>query len=128
MNKPSRYGLLGAVALGLALAATAAQAAASRSTAACADAWASYNDFKSRTVMEPPSEYAVTIQGAAVRAACGENALPVPVGSDRPPRHHVHRTYKPARRAAIRRHQALAQSASGNVTATRSPDRADSSA
>jgi hypothetical protein len=80
------------------LATTAAQAAATRSAASCADAWASYNDFKSRTVMEPPSKYAFTIQGAAVRAACGNSALPVPAGSDRPPRHHIHRKHKPAQR------------------------------
>ena len=100
MNKPSRYVLLGAATLAFALMTNAAQAATGASSAACADAWASYNDFKSRTVMEPPSEYAFTIQGAAVRAACGSNALPVPAGSDRPPRHHIHRKYKPAQRAS----------------------------
>lgn len=96
MNKPSRYSLLGAATLAFALVATVAQAAPGHSTATCADAWASYNDFKSRTVMEPPSQYAFTIQGAAVRAACGKNALPVPAGSDRPPRHHIHRKHKSA--------------------------------
>ena len=98
MNKPSRYGLLGAATLAFALAATAAQAAPGHSATSCADAWASYNDFKSRTVMEPPSKYAFTIQGAAVRAACGKNALPVPAGSDRPNRHHIHRKHKPVQR------------------------------
>ncbi len=94
MNKPWRYGLVGAGILAFLLTATAAQAAKGKSATTCAHAWASYNDFKSRTVIEPPSSYALTIQGAAVRAACGESALPVPAGSDRPPRHHIHSKYK----------------------------------
>ena len=49
----------------------------------CDDAWATYNEFKARTVMEP-SQYALTVQGAQVRAACGASALPVPPGSDVP--------------------------------------------
>ena len=49
----------------------------------CEEAWATYNEFKARTVMEP-SQYALTVQGAQVRAACGANALPVPPGSDVP--------------------------------------------
>lgn len=49
----------------------------------CDDAWAAYHEFTSRTVMEP-SQYALTVQGAQVRAACGVNALPVPPGSDVP--------------------------------------------
>ena len=96
MNKLSRYVLLGAATLAFALAATAAQAAPIHSSATCAGAWASYNDFKSRTVMAPPSKYAFTVQGAAVRAACGKNALPVPAGSDRPNRHHIHRKHTSA--------------------------------
>jgi hypothetical protein len=55
----------------------------------CDDNWAAYNEFKSRSVMEP-SQYALTVQGAQVRAACGPNALPVPPGSDVSMyRHHV---------------------------------------
>jgi hypothetical protein len=49
----------------------------------CDDAWANYNEFKARTVMEP-SQYALTVHGAAVRSACGVHALPVPPGSDEP--------------------------------------------
>jgi hypothetical protein len=57
--------------------------------APCDEAWAAYNEFTSRTVMEP-SQYALTVQGAQVRAACGANALPAPAGSDVPRyRHHV---------------------------------------
>ena len=95
MNKPWRYGFVWAGALAFLLVAAAAQAVPGKSATTCTNAWASYNDFKSRTVMEPPSKYAFTIQGAAVRAACGKSALPVPAGSDRPPRHHIHRKYKP---------------------------------
>ncbi len=51
---------------------------------ACEQAWAEYNDFKERSRMEA-SQYPLTLQGAAVRAACGEAALPVPPGSDVPP-------------------------------------------
>jgi hypothetical protein len=32
-----------------------------------------------------PSQYPLTVHGAAVRAACGPEALPVPPGSDTPP-------------------------------------------
>jgi hypothetical protein len=49
----------------------------------CEKAWANYNEFKKRTVMEP-SQYALTTEGAAVRVACGNDALPVPPGSDTP--------------------------------------------
>jgi hypothetical protein len=51
--------------------------------APCDEAWAAYNEFTSRTVMEP-AQYPLTVQGAQVRAACGANALPVPPGSDVP--------------------------------------------
>lgn len=51
---------------------------------ACEQAWAEYNEFKARYVMEE-SQYPLTVQGAAVRAACGAEALPAPPGSDDPP-------------------------------------------
>lgn len=50
----------------------------------CDQAWASYNEFKNRNVMEA-SQYPLTTYGAAVRAACGKDALPVPPGTDKPP-------------------------------------------
>ena len=49
----------------------------------CEEAWATYNEFKARTVMEP-AQYALTVQGAQVRSACGAHVLPVPPGSDVP--------------------------------------------
>jgi hypothetical protein len=59
-------------------------AAAAQTTAnGCEQAWANYNEFKQHNVMEP-SQYALTVHGAAVRAACGAEALPVPPGSDTP--------------------------------------------
>jgi hypothetical protein len=51
----------------------------------CDEAWASYRQFKSRTVMEE-SQYTLTTQAAAVRAACGKEALPAPPGADTPHR------------------------------------------
>jgi hypothetical protein len=51
----------------------------------CDEAWARYNDFKKNNVMES-SEYARTVYGAQVRAACGDSALPVPAGTDTPHR------------------------------------------
>jgi hypothetical protein len=51
---------------------------------ACEQAWAEYNEFKARYVMEA-TQYPLTVQGAAVRAACGAEALPVSPGSDDPP-------------------------------------------
>ena len=80
-------------------AANIAQAAMDSSSTACKDAWATYNDFKSRTAMEP-SQYPLTIQGAAVRAACGKSALPAPPNADRPPRHHIRRHHVPLRSPA----------------------------
>lgn len=85
-----------AAALLLTSAASPAQAAMDSSPTACKDAWAAYNEFKSRTVMQP-SQYPLTIQGAAVRAACGKSALPAPPGADRPPRHHVRRQTMPSK-------------------------------
>lgn len=64
------------------LALLGAGAAAAAQT--CDEAWADYNEFKKRNVMEP-SQYALTTYGAAVRAACGPDALPVPPGTDTPP-------------------------------------------
>lgn len=63
-------------------------------TQACAQAWAEYNEFKQRYVMEA-SQYPLTVQGAAVRAACGADALPAPPGSDEPPPPRVHRPRPP---------------------------------
>ena len=83
-------------ALLLTSAANIAQAAMDSSSTACKDAWAAYNDFRSRTAMEP-SQYPLTIQGAAVRAACGKSALPAPPNADRPPRHHIRRRHVPLR-------------------------------
>ena len=50
----------------------------------CEEAWAAYNEFRLRNRMDP-AQYPLTVQGAAVRAACGAQALPVPPGSDTPP-------------------------------------------
>lgn len=60
----------------------------------CDQAWATYNDFKRRNVMEE-SQYPLTTYGAAVRAACGKDALPVPPGSDTPPPPRVRKPVKP---------------------------------
>lgn len=58
-------------------------AAAQPPSSECEQAWTNYNEFKQHNVMEP-SQYAFTVQGAAVRSACGQDALPVPPGSDTP--------------------------------------------
>ena len=50
----------------------------------CAQAWEDYNEFKTRNRMEP-AQYPLTSYGAAVRAACGPEALPAPPGTDTPP-------------------------------------------
>lgn len=86
-----------AAALALLAVAAPATAAPSAESSACSQAWSAYNDFKNRTAMDP-SQYPLTIQGAAVRAACGESALPAPPGADKPPRHILrrHRAAKPA--------------------------------
>jgi hypothetical protein len=63
--------------LPLLLLASAAQAASSE----CDAAWAAYQEFKERTTMEA-SQYPLTAQGAAVRAACGADALPAPADAD----------------------------------------------
>jgi hypothetical protein len=68
----------------------AAQVAASE----CEQAWASYNEFKQHNVMEE-SQYARTTYGAAVRAACGKDALPVPPGTDTPHRPIVRKPLQP---------------------------------
>lgn len=60
----------------------------------CDQAWANYNDFRRRNVMEE-SQYPLTTYGAAVRAACGKDALPVPPGSDTPPPPRVRKPVKP---------------------------------
>ena len=58
-------------------------AGAQTAASTCDQAWTEYNEFKQRNVMAP-SEYALTVQGANVRANCGANALPAPPGSDTP--------------------------------------------
>jgi hypothetical protein len=63
---------------------------------ACEHAWAEYNDFKTRNVMEE-SQYPLTVQGAAVRAACGAEALPAPPWADTPPPPRVHKPKPPAK-------------------------------
>jgi hypothetical protein len=80
MNSMKKTLPLAAVVL-LALGAGAARA----QQKTCEQAWADYNAFKERNVMEA-SEYPFTVHGAAVRAACGTEALPVPPGSDTPHR------------------------------------------
>lgn len=55
-----------------------------QTTPACEQAWMEYSEFKDRTVMEE-SQYPLTVQGAAVRAACGTDALPAPPWADTPP-------------------------------------------
>lgn len=60
----------------------------------CDDAWAAYNEFKSRSVMEP-SQYPLSTEGAAVRAACGKDALPAPANADLPPRVRVRKPRPP---------------------------------
>lgn len=62
---------------------------------ACEQAWADYKAFKARTVMEE-SQYPLTVQGAAVRAACGADALPAPPGADTPPLPRVRKPRPPA--------------------------------
>ncbi|OGP00253.1 MAG: hypothetical protein A2Z93_01310 [Curvibacter sp. GWA2_64_110] len=62
---------------------------------ACEQAWAEYNDFKTRNVMEE-SQYPLTVQGAAVRAACGAEALPAPPWADTPPPPRVRKPKPPA--------------------------------
>lgn len=64
------------------------------SALSCDEAWAEYNEFKRRNEMEP-SQYPLTVQGAAVRAACGPEALPVPPGSDTPPLPIIRKPHKP---------------------------------
>ena len=86
-----------AAALVLLAVAAPATAAPSAESNACSSAWSAYNDFKNRTAMDP-SQYPLTIQGAAVRAACGESALPAPPGADTPPWHILRR--RPAAKPA----------------------------
>ena len=69
-------------------------ATAGASAQTCEEAWAAYNEFKQRNVMEP-SQYPLTEYGARVRAACGADALPVPPGSDTPPYPIIRKRHKP---------------------------------
>jgi len=80
MNQASRIPLWAATCAGALL---SWSVAAQPTPSACDQAWANYNEFKQRNVMEP-SQYAVTVHGAAVRTACGAQALPVPPGTDTP--------------------------------------------
>ncbi|MEK9951367.1 MAG: hypothetical protein VW687_04285 [Curvibacter sp.] len=59
--------------------------AAAQAPQTCEQAWAQYNDFRKNNEMEP-GRYAYTVYGANVRALCGADALPVPPGTDTPPR------------------------------------------
>jgi hypothetical protein len=71
-------------------------AAAQTASNGCDQAWANYNEFTQHNVMEP-SQYALTVHGAAVRAACGAQALPVPPGTDTPPLPILHKKTKPVK-------------------------------
>lgn len=82
------------VALGLCSAFSVTAAAQS-----CADAWDAYNEFKQRNTMQP-GQHALTTYGAAVRAACGAQALPVPPGTDTPPPPRVRKPLPPAPKPA----------------------------
>lgn len=87
IGMPSVAGLTFALMLPLGLFAGGALAAGSE----CDKAWAAYNEFKDRTTMEA-AQYPLTAQGAAVRAACGADALPAPADADiNPVRPRVHR-------------------------------------
>ena len=86
MTLPS---LLRALPLAALLTGFAAQAATP-----CDEAWANYREFKSRTVMQA-SEYTLTTQAAAVRAACGKDALPAPPGADTPQRLRIRKPLPP---------------------------------
>lgn len=99
MNKQSPRSFVAAMVcswLALANLASAAQSP-------CATAWAAYKDFKARNWMEE-SQYPLTIQGANVRAACGDQALPAPPDADVPGRSHLppkrQRPHKPPKPAA----------------------------
>ncbi len=81
-------------ALLIALSALAGHAGAQPLGDDCQRAWRDYNEFKRRTTMEA-SQYPLTTQGLAVRTACGEEALPVPPGSDNPRRVVVRPKHKP---------------------------------
>lgn len=84
----ARFGA-GLVASLIAGAATAAE------SESCRAAREAYDDLVANAVMEA-AQYPLTAEGAAVRAACGRNALPVPAGSDvNPVRPHVHRKTMP---------------------------------
>ncbi|MBI3531782.1 MAG: hypothetical protein HY068_04805 [Burkholderiales bacterium] len=72
----------------------AAPMALAQTTPACEQAWVEYNEFKDRTVMEA-SQYPLTVQGAAVRAACGTDALPAPPWADTPPPPQVRKRKSP---------------------------------
>ena len=77
MDQPSKKGFAPAVVLSLLFSTSAAQA----TSTPCEEAWAAYNEFKARSTMET-SQYPLTAQGAAVRSACGEAALPAPADAD----------------------------------------------
>ena len=81
MNKLFKFPLWATACVGACL---GWSAAAQTTSSECEQAWVNYNEFKQHNVMEP-SQYAFTVHGAAVRAACGPEALPVPPGTDTPP-------------------------------------------
>lgn len=75
---------MGTIRRALAWAATATAflaPAAFADEATCEAAWAAYRELQSTAVMDP-SQYPLTTEGAAVRANCGRDALPVPPEAD----------------------------------------------
>ena len=72
--------------------------AGAQASSECDKAWANYKEFQQQNVMEE-SQYALTVHGAAVRVACGDNALPVPPGTDTPHRPIVRKLVKPIKPA-----------------------------
>lgn len=91
MNQPSKFPAWAVAWVGACL---SWSAAAQPGSSECDRAWTNYNQFRQHNVMEP-SQYAVTVHGAAVRAACGQEALPVPPGTDTPHYPIVRKPVKP---------------------------------
>jgi hypothetical protein len=80
MKQQTRFPALAVTCIGACL---SWNAAAQPANGECDRAWTAYNEFRQHNVMEE-SQYARTTYGAAVRAACGKDALPVPPGTDTP--------------------------------------------
>ena len=93
MNRLSRCPVWAVACVGACLSWSAAAQPGSNE---CEKAWANYNQFKQLNVMDP-SQYAVTVHGAAVRAACGKEALPVAPGTDTPYRHILRKPASPVK-------------------------------